>query len=75
MASTNPCLAGDLVNVPLNGCIFDHPWTGAFRFRSPPFQIAFFRNIFGLAFLLPLLMCSRFAVLRTQRIDCMRCAV
>ncbi len=34
----------------------------------PPFQIAFFRNIFGLAFLLPLLMRSRFAVLRTQRI-------
>ncbi len=34
----------------------------------PPFQIAFFRNIFGLLFLLPLLMRSRFAVLRTQRI-------
>ena len=33
-----------------------------------PFQIAFFRNIFGLLFLLPLLMRSRFAVLRTQRI-------
>lgn len=34
----------------------------------PPFQIAFFRNVFGLAFLLPLLMRSRFAVLKTQRI-------
>ncbi|MDG1430380.1 MAG: DMT family transporter [Paracoccaceae bacterium] len=34
----------------------------------PPFQIAFFRNIFGLAFLLPLLVRSRFAVLRTQNI-------
>lgn len=34
----------------------------------PPFQIAFFRNIFGLAFLLPLLMRSRFKILRTQRI-------
>ena len=34
----------------------------------PPFQIAFFRNVFGLLFLLPLLMRSRFAVLRTQRI-------
>lgn len=34
----------------------------------PPFQIAFFRNIFGLLFLLPLLMRSRFAVLRTERL-------
>jgi drug/metabolite transporter (DMT)-like permease len=34
----------------------------------PPFQIAFFRNIFGLAFLLPLLMRSRFSVLRTKNI-------
>jgi drug/metabolite transporter (DMT)-like permease len=34
----------------------------------PPFQIAFFRNVFGLAFLLPLLMRSRFGVLRTGRI-------
>jgi drug/metabolite transporter (DMT)-like permease len=34
----------------------------------PPFQIAFFRNIFGLAFLLPLLMRSRFAILRTKQI-------
>jgi len=44
---------------------------GLVRFVSevlPPFQIAFFRNIFGLAFLLPLLMRSRFAILRTQRI-------
>ncbi|MDW3221483.1 MAG: DMT family transporter [Paracoccaceae bacterium] len=44
---------------------------GLVRFVSdvlPPFQIAFFRNIFGLLFLLPLLMRSRFAVLRTQRI-------
>lgn len=44
---------------------------GLVRFVSdvlPPFQIAFFRNIFGLAFLAPLLMRSRFAVLRTKRI-------
>jgi drug/metabolite transporter (DMT)-like permease len=44
---------------------------GLVRFVSevlPPFQIAFFRNIFGLAFLVPLLMRSRFAILRTQRI-------
>lgn len=44
---------------------------GLVRFASemlPPFQIAFFRNVFGLVFLLPLLMRSRFAVLRTQRI-------
>ncbi len=44
---------------------------GLVRFVSevlPPFQIAFFRNIFGLAFLLPLLMRSRFAVLRTRQI-------
>ena len=44
---------------------------GLVRFVSevlPPFQIAFFRNIFGLAFLLPLLMRSRFAILRTQKI-------
>ncbi|MCP5088392.1 MAG: DMT family transporter [Rhodobacteraceae bacterium] len=44
---------------------------GLVRFVSevlPPFQIAFFRNIFGLAFLLPLLMRSRFAILRTKRI-------
>jgi len=44
---------------------------GLVRFVSevlPPFQIAFFRNIFGLAFLLPLLMRSRFAVLRTKKI-------
>ena len=44
---------------------------GLVRFVSdalPPFQIAFFRNVFGLAFLVPLLMRSRFAVLRTQRI-------
>ena len=44
---------------------------GLVRFVSevlPPFQIAFFRNIFGLAFLLPLLLRSRFQVLRTQRI-------
>jgi len=43
---------------------------GLVRFVSevlPPFQIAFFRNIFGLAFLLPLLMRSRFAILRAQR--------
>ena len=42
---------------------------GLVRFVSevlPPFQIAFFRNVFGLAFLLPLLMRSRFAVLRTR---------
>jgi drug/metabolite transporter (DMT)-like permease len=44
---------------------------GLVRFVSevlPPFQIAFFRNIFGLAFLLPLLMRSRFSILRTKRI-------
>lgn len=44
---------------------------GLVRFVSdalPPFQIAFFRNVFGLAFLLPLLMRSRFGVLRTQRL-------
>jgi len=44
---------------------------GLVRFVSdvlPPFQIAFFRNVFGLAFLLPLLMRSRFAVLRTKKI-------
>jgi len=44
---------------------------GLVRFVSevlPPFQIAFFRNIFGLAFLFPLLIHSRFAILRTKRI-------
>ena len=44
---------------------------GLVRFVSevlPPFQIAFFRNIFGLAFLLPLLMRPRFSILRTKRI-------
>ena len=44
---------------------------GLVRFVSevlPPLQIAFFRNIFGLAFLLPLLMRSRFAILRTKQI-------
>lgn len=44
---------------------------GLVRFVSgqlPPFQIAFFRNVFGLAFLLPLLMRTRFAVLKTERI-------
>ena len=44
---------------------------GLVRFVSevlPPFQIAFFRNIFGLAFIFPLLMRSRFKVLRTNRI-------
>lgn len=44
---------------------------GLVRFVSdvlPPFQIAFFRNLFGLAFLVPLLMRSRFAILRTQKI-------
>jgi len=44
---------------------------GLVRFVSevlPPFQIAFFRNIFGLAFLIPLLMRSRFAILRTKQI-------
>ena len=44
---------------------------GLVRFVSdvlPPFQIAFFRNVFGLAFLLPLLMRSRFEILRTKRI-------
>ena len=32
----------------------------------PPFQIAFFRNLFGLAFLLPLLVQSKFQLLRTR---------
>lgn len=32
-----------------------------------PFQIAFFRNVFGLAFLLPLLMRSGFSELKTKR--------
>lgn len=44
---------------------------GLVRFVSdvmPPFQIAFFRNVFGLAFLLPLLVRSRFAMLHTNRI-------
>ena len=44
---------------------------GLVRFVSevlPPFQIAFFRNIFGLVFLFPLLKRSRFAILRTKRI-------
>ena len=44
---------------------------GLVRFVSevlPPFQIAFFRNIFGLAFLFPILMRSQFAILRTKRI-------
>ena len=33
-----------------------------------PFNIAFFRNIFGLAYLLPLLSRSRLALLRTNQI-------
>lgn len=44
---------------------------GLVRFVSEalhPFQIAFFRNIFGLAFLLPLMLRSRFAILRTNQI-------
>ncbi len=44
---------------------------GLVRFVSdvlPPFQIAFFRNVFGLAFLIPLLMRSRFSVLKTERL-------
>ena len=32
-----------------------------------PFQIAFFRNLFGLAFLLPLLIGSGFAQMRTKK--------
>lgn len=34
----------------------------------PPFQIAFFRNLFGLAFLLPLLIGAGFAQMRTKRL-------
>ncbi len=34
----------------------------------PPFQIAFFRNIFGVLFLLPLLIRSKFVLLRTNRL-------
>lgn len=44
---------------------------GLVRFVSevlPPFQIAFFRNLFGIAFLLPLLIRSRFSMLRTNRL-------
>lgn len=44
---------------------------GLVRFVSDvlhPFQIAFFRNLFGFVFLLPLLVQSRFALLRTNRI-------
>lgn len=44
---------------------------GLVRFVSdvlPPFQIAFFRNIFGLMFLMPLLLRSRFSLLRTERL-------
>ena len=44
---------------------------GLVRFVSevlPPFQIAFFRNLFGLMFLMPILARSRFAMLRTNRI-------
>lgn len=33
----------------------------------PPFVIAFFRNLFGLLFLMPILMAGRFSQLRTQR--------
>lgn len=35
----------------------------------PPVQVAFFRNVFGLAVLMPLLIRSRFAMLRTSRIS------
>ena len=34
----------------------------------PPFQVAFFRNLFGLMFLLPILAAGGFAQLRTNRI-------
>jgi len=34
----------------------------------PPFQIAFFRNLFGLAFLVPFLVGAGFAQLRTRRL-------
>jgi drug/metabolite transporter (DMT)-like permease len=34
----------------------------------PPFQIAFFRNLFGLAFLLPFLVGAGFAQMRTKRL-------
>ncbi len=34
----------------------------------PPFEIAFFRNIFGLVFLVPFLMRSGFAQMRTKRL-------
>ncbi|MDK3075227.1 DMT family transporter [Sedimentitalea sp. JM2-8] len=34
----------------------------------PPFQIAFFRNLFGLAFLVPLLVGQGWAQMRTQRL-------
>lgn len=44
---------------------------GLVRFVSevlPSFQIAFFRNLFGFVFLLPLLVRSRFTLLRTNRL-------
>ena len=34
----------------------------------PPFQIAFFRNLFGLVFLLPLLIQSKFVMFKSKRI-------
>jgi len=34
----------------------------------PPFQIAFFRNLFGLVFLLPLLIQSKFVMFKSRRI-------
>lgn len=34
----------------------------------PPVQVAFFRNLFGLAFLMPMLIHSRFRILKTTRI-------
>ena len=34
----------------------------------PPFQIAFFRNLFGLVFLLPLLIQSKFVMFKSQQI-------
>lgn len=34
----------------------------------PPFQIAFFRNLFGLAFLLPIVFGTGFAQMRTERL-------
>ncbi len=65
----NTCNARDCVDVSVHDCFFNYAWTGSLCLGSPTtFSNSFFRNIFGLAFLLPLLMRSRFAILRTKQI-------